>query len=1280
MEPSADVAQLVGSNGFDSADTSSGAIGNECVKVLNEVQAAVETENQENQCQMKPVPLEIATDNEGKVEVNDDIRGNDGEITSFPTKDTNEVKAQNAEKSTVEVLMKEDEVSTVREEAGKNEIIAVLKKEETSTVEDVAEKIATSSVKDVVEKNEASTTGVVVEENKAPTVDDGLSTNETVTAKDVGGKEEEAANIEGVLGKDEGEGEVSPCSQEDMFASEPPSPGIIPCSIGNTVPTEVTEECTKDEKMEVDNTADLVGEGRASKRQHVESDDECPEMKKSSDAERNLPKRARHSVEIVFECPKSQEAQDLPVPSSMNRSEELDLTGGTEESIHLHYSPSPEYDIPETQFEPDLNPRAPSLTTVVIGSDDEDAETTDKPVATAPVTECATSCLAVNPGNEDTLDVSVPKSQGPDNNDNSLTETCTVVDSKASSDVEAPVHRCPSPPKETTLLAKDDGSTSLPHRSSSPSQQKSTQCFRPPTQEISSARVLVTSSPYADIIPVPHYESLCSSVERQTPSPTSCSQHNTSSSKCPTSKTENTDRVVEVTKDVLLHAQVVLHYREASKEVIFYELTQCDVAEGMTHSTTTETSSGTPMLDSKNTSPGSVTSVGPFPLVLRASTTSSSSSSSLTSAAHLALSNASKRLRTGVEVLNLDLVASAIRKIGPEQLPVPSAMFAGHRLRTTAPPSTSNKTTDTADDLKKEDVDTKETVGTDRTVTTPLTSEKNQRNTTRKRGRARGGSSRGRSSARGQARTQPSPLSSEPLTWGTEDASRFKGMLHPGASAFARWTDKRYYSAKLSEKQRDGRWLVAFDDGSVKTVKEDFVIPVETLTKGTLVYATLPDGSCADGIVSALFVQDNEEQYGVELDDREVIVPRRDIFLTEDQARLLLEGATVTLPAPSTPGRLADVDLNNVVAGKRLRTPTHAASGPATPRTPGPSGNACPNKVSRSSSPSDRGSVSGATTDDAVSVVGVEPEGEGCKLVPVATSSSRGKGKVSAKGKGKALFATTNILKESTELDETLGPIPPKDSKIFEGMIFLLTSVDFEPNKSYEKVHEICSDSEGEREFSSYRFVKDRLRMQLEAGGGTVLESLDDVPEDRLRDTILIANRPCLTAKYICCLAKAVKIINHEFVIQRTKGDMCSPNAYGLPLGWSLLDERYVGNGIDLGAVQRTRKGGSRQLLSRKKLVLVHETPQFLAFWQKVLNDLGAKTTTYSPNDATKADAELKSSDAIISDASCPPQIQERAREWHKPLISTTWITQCLINREVLAFDALPNFKYDFSD
>lgn len=1210
----------VGSNGIDNADPSSSAVANECIKVSAEQQPAVEEDDRKNQCSSKSASVE-----EERVDVSE-LHGKEDAINSFPTKDAHEVKVNNSEKATIEDLGKKCDLPTAGKEVVKNETeITLQKKEETSTVEDTVEKNVASTIKDAVEENKTPTIGVLLEEQdkKAATAEEVLNKNEPATVEDISEKNEAAAT-EDALGKDEAEGEDAPCSQEDMFASEPPSPGIIPCSIGDDVPADHTEECTKDEKMEVEKTADSVGEARACKRQHAESEDDATEMKKSSDADGNLPKRPRHSVEIVFECPKSQEAHDVPVSSSMNKSEEfLDLTGGTEESVHLHYSPSPEYDIPETQFEPDLDPRAPSLATVVIGSDDEDAETTDKTVVTAPVTQCATPSLAVSTGNEDTQDISVPKSQGPDDKQDSVTETC-IADTKT----EAPVPTCPSPTKENTSVTKDDASFSLPQRSTSPSQQKSTQGIQAPSQGIAT----------------------------------------------------NTDRVLEMTKDVLLHVQVVLHYRESSKEVVFYEITQCDPVEGMTHSTTAETSSGTPMTDSKTTSPGSVTSVGPFPLALRASTTSSSSSSSLTSAAHLALSNASKRLRSGVEVLNLDFVASAVRKIGPEPMPVPSALFSATRLRTTALPATSNKTTDTADDFKIEDTDNKETICTDRTVTTPVTAEKNLRSTTRKRGKARGGSSRGRSSARGQNRAQPSPLPSEPLTWGTEDASRFKGMLHPGASAFARWTDKRYYSAKLTEKQRDGRWLVAFDDGSVKTVKEEFVIPVETLTKGTLVYATLPDGSCSDGIVSALFVQDNEEQYGVELDDREVIVPRREIFLTEDQARLLLEGATVTLPAPSTPGRLADVDLNNVVAGKRLRTPTHAASGPATPRTPGPSGNSCPNKVSRSSSPSDRGSVSGATTDDAVSVVGVEPESEGCKVVPVATGSSRGKGKVSAKGKGKALFATTNILKESAELDETLGPIPPKDSKMFEGMIFLLTSVDFEPSKSYEKVHEICSDSEGEREFSSYRFVKDRLRMQLEAGGGTVLESLDDVPEDRLRDTILIANRPCLTAKYISCLAKAVKIINHDYVIQRVKGDTCSPNAFGLPLGWSLLDDRYVGNGVDLGAIQRTRKGGSRQLLARKKLVLVHETPQFLAFWQKVLNDLGAKTTTFSPTDATKADGELKSADAIISDASCPPQIQERAREWHKPLISTTWITQCLINREVLAFDALPNFSFDFSD
>lgn len=72
-----------------------------------------------------------------------------------------------------------------------------------------------------------------------------------------------------------------------------------------------------------------------------------------------------------------------------------------------------------------------------------------------------------------------------------------------------------------------------------------------------------------------------------------------------------------------------------------------------------------------------------------------------------------------------------------------------------------------------------------------------------------------------------------------------------GSPAFARWTDKRYYSAKITEKQRDGRWLVNFDDGEVKSLKEDFIIPVNSLSKGQIVYAMFDDkNGCGEGVIT----------------------------------------------------------------------------------------------------------------------------------------------------------------------------------------------------------------------------------------------------------------------------------------------------------------------------------------------------------------------------------------------------------------------------------------------
>lgn len=66
---------------------------------------------------------------------------------------------------------------------------------------------------------------------------------------------------------------------------------------------------------------------------------------------------------------------------------------------------------------------------------------------------------------------------------------------------------------------------------------------------------------------------------------------------------------------------------------------------------------------------------------------------------------------------------------------------------------------------------------------------------------------------------------------------------------FARWTDKKYYSGRLQERCKDGRLKVLFDDTSVKLLVEDFVIAVDQLPMGQLVYALAESGDYESGVI-----------------------------------------------------------------------------------------------------------------------------------------------------------------------------------------------------------------------------------------------------------------------------------------------------------------------------------------------------------------------------------------------------------------------------------------------
>lgn len=60
--------------------------------------------------------------------------------------------------------------------------------------------------------------------------------------------------------------------------------------------------------------------------------------------------------------------------------------------------------------------------------------------------------------------------------------------------------------------------------------------------------------------------------------------------------------------------------------------------------------------------------------------------------------------------------------------------------------------------------------------------------------------------------------------------------------------------------------------------------------------------------------------------------------------------------------------------------------------------------------------------------------------------------------------------------------------------------------------------------FSEVPFFKDHLKQQIEAAGGTVYNNFENVPTNKYRNCFLLAPFPCITAKYVQCLAANIPV------------------------------------------------------------------------------------------------------------------------------------------------------------
>lgn len=67
-------------------------------------------------------------------------------------------------------------------------------------------------------------------------------------------------------------------------------------------------------------------------------------------------------------------------------------------------------------------------------------------------------------------------------------------------------------------------------------------------------------------------------------------------------------------------------------------------------------------------------------------------------------------------------------------------------------------------------------------------------------------------------------------------------------------------------------------------------------------------------------------------------------------------------------------------------------------------------------------------------------------------------------------------------------------------------------------------------------FFKDHLKQQIESAGGVVYNNFEDVPKKKYRTCCLLAPFPCITAKYVQCLAANITVsinyINSSNVIE----------------------------------------------------------------------------------------------------------------------------------------------------
>lgn len=131
---------------------------------------------------------------------------------------------------------------------------------------------------------------------------------------------------------------------------------------------------------------------------------------------------------------------------------------------------------------------------------------------------------------------------------------------------------------------------------------------------------------------------------------------------------------------------------------------------------------------------------------------------------------------------------------------------------------------------------------------------------------------------------------------------------YPEKAVLARWVDKKFYAGRVIDQKPNNKYVVLFEDGAKKTLPEEHIVFGKENILPLLnesVHALVVGETYEPGIVQSVETKDDGVFYTVQCESTAVTVTASDIYLEEDQAKVILSKHASNNPEPGFSGHLS---------------------------------------------------------------------------------------------------------------------------------------------------------------------------------------------------------------------------------------------------------------------------------------------------------------------------------------------------------------------------------------